>query len=63
MIAGRFNLKKAQKKSLTIAKELGYNETVMEKIMCAKTQGDLNRALKYGRQIKGGISYDCIGRI
>ncbi len=58
-----FNLEKAQKNTLTIAKELCYNKTTIRKILCAKTQSDLDRAMRYGRHTSGGIKNDCIGRI
>ena len=58
-----FNLKKAQRNTLTIAHELCYNKVTIGKILCAKTQADLDRAMRYGRQTSGGIKNDCIGRI
>ena len=50
-----FNLQKAQRNSLTIAHELCYNNDTIGKILCAKTQADLDRAMRYGRQTSGGI--------
>ena len=53
-----FNLKKYQKKFLTMAQELCYNEITMEKIKNAKTQYDLDRAMRYGR-LYGGSKNVC----
>lgn len=63
MTAKVFNLRKARKNTLTIARELCYNEITLGKILCAKTQGDLDRTLQYGRQTKGRIINDCVSGV
>ena len=55
MTARVFNLEKAQRNTLTIAHELCYNKDTIGKILCAKTQAGLDRAMRYGRQTSGGI--------
>lgn len=50
-----FNFKKAQRNSLTIAHELCYNKDTIGKILCAKTQADLDRAMMYGRHTSRGV--------
>ena len=56
-----FNLKKSQKNLLTIAHELCYNETVIERIKSARTQTDLDNAMRYGRETyyKEGYTNVC----
>lgn len=56
-----FNLEKAQRNTLTIAHELCYNKVTIGKILCAKTQADLDRAMMYGRHTSGRVYNDCIG--
>lgn len=63
MVAKVFNLKKEQKNYLHIAKELCYNKDTLERIVNAKTLGDLYRAMRYGRETKGRAIYDCVSRI
>ena len=43
--------KKQQKKYLEIAKDLKYTQDIFDKIMCAKTYNEINKALRHGRQM------------